>query len=60
MRFIVFLFIMQLGESIFEKISSVTSFVLSLIIISMLSLLKYITCPSSVSLEEIKLIAIVN
>ena len=40
--------------------SSITSSTLLLVMISMLSLFECITCSSSLSLEEIKLIAIVN
>ena len=43
-----------------SKISSIASSALSLIMISMLSLLECITRSSLVSLEEIKLTAIVN
>ena len=39
---------------------SITQSALSLIMISMLSLFECITCSSSLSLEEIKLIAVVN
>ena len=42
------------------KISSKTSSALSLIIMSMLSIFEWITRSSSLSLEEIKLIGIVN
>ena len=47
-------------ERFYNLKGSITQSALSLIMISMLSLFECITCSSSLSLEEIKLIAIVN